>query len=103
MTVLGKPSARLAPGEEGLEEWPETSEASSTAQVPKAECLHRGPDSKRAYGIWRCTPGRVTGKFVTDEVSVITAGKMTLVLEGGARHEVESGDIRTIDDGLQVE
>jgi uncharacterized cupin superfamily protein len=65
--------------------------------------LHRGPDSKRAYGIWRCTPGRVTGKFVTDEVSVITAGKMTLVLEGGARHEVEAGDIRTIDDGLQVE
>lgn len=90
-------------GDEQLEEWPETSERFLDGARAEGKVLYRSPDGKRAHGIWRCTPGRVVGKFITDEVSVITAGKMTVVLEDGSRHDVQAGDILTMTDGLEVE
>jgi uncharacterized cupin superfamily protein len=89
--------------DEELADWPETSEQFLDGAAAVGTVLHRSADGKRAHGIWTCTPGRVIGRFITDEVSVITQGRMTVVLEDGSRHEVQAGDVLTIDDGLQVE
>ena len=57
---------------------------------------------RAASGVWTCTPGTIQGEFLTDEVSVILAGHMTVTAEGRTV-EVRAGDVLTMRKGLQVE
>ena len=83
--------------------WPVTSER-FVGEPPTmtGEVMWRSENGRAASGVWTCTPGTIRGEFLTDEVSVILAGRMTITAEGQTV-EVKAGDVITMRKGLEVE
>jgi uncharacterized cupin superfamily protein len=87
-----------------LEAWPVTSERliGDPQPVMTGRVMWRSESGRAASGVWTCTPGTIQGEFLTDEVSVILAGRMTITAEGQTI-EVQAGDVITMRQGLEVE
>jgi hypothetical protein len=83
--------------------WPVTSERFvGDPPTMTGRVMWRSADGRHASGVWTCTPGTIQGDFLTDEVSVIVDGRMTITTEGKTV-EVKAGDVITMRKGLSVE
>jgi uncharacterized cupin superfamily protein len=91
------------PLEVPLEAWPVTSER-FVGEPPTmtGRVMWRSADGRAASGVWTCTPGVIRGEFLTDEVSVLLAGRMTITADGRTV-EARAGDVITMRKGLEVE
>ena len=67
------------------------------------QVLWRSEDGTRATGVWHATPGTIRGTFLTDEVSYVVEGRLTVVTEGAEPREVRAGDVMVMTAGLAVE
>lgn len=65
--------------------------------------LYRSPDGKRAVGILKVTPGRVKGRYGTDDVSVLLEGRLTVVEEDREPQECRPGDLLITHAGAEME
>ena len=89
-------------GGEGLDPWPITTEKLEGSQM-FGRVLWRSGDGTRAMGVWHATPGAIRGTFITDEVSYVVEGRLTVVTAGAAPREVVAGDVMVMAAGLTVE
>jgi uncharacterized cupin superfamily protein len=64
--------------------------------------LWRSEDGTRAMGVWHATPGVIRGTFLTDEVSYVLEGRLTVVSDGVTR-EVRAGEVMVMTTGTVVE
>lgn len=94
-------------GGEGLEPWPVTTEELEGSEM-FGRLLWRSDDGTRATGVWHATPGVIRGTFLTDEVSYVVEGRLTVVsgpsdsADRRAR-EVRTGDVMVMSTGIVVE
>ena len=94
-------------GGEGLEPWPVTSEELEGSEM-FGRMLWRSDDGTRASGVWHATPGVIRGTFLTDEVSYVVEGRLTVVTgptDAADRpvREIGSGDVMVMTAGTTVE
>jgi len=64
--------------------------------------LWRSADGTRAIGVWHATPGVIRGEFLTDEVSYVAEGRLSVAADGRVR-EVGTGDVMVMAAGAVVE
>ena len=88
-------------GGAGLDPWPVTTEELEDTEMT-GRVFWRSPDGTRAIGVWHATPGVIRGTFLTDEVSYVAEGRLTVTTEAGVR-EVSAGDVMVMTPGLVVE
>jgi uncharacterized cupin superfamily protein len=90
-------------GGEGLDRWPVTTEELEGSEM-WGRVLWRSADGTRATGVWHATPGTIRGTFLTDEVSYVVEGRLTVVTpDDGAGRDVRAGDVMVMSAGLTVE
>lgn len=90
-------------GGAGLGPWPVTTEQLEGSRMV-GRVLWRSPDGTRAIGVWHATPGVIRGTFLTDEVSYVVEGRLTVVTPAdGATRDVAAGEVMTMRAGLAVE
>ena len=88
---------------DGLEPWRITTEELE-GTVMTGRTLWRSPDGTRATGVWHATPGVIRGRFLTDEVSYVLEGHLTVTTpHDGSSYEVRAGDVMVMTSGLEVE
>jgi uncharacterized cupin superfamily protein len=91
----------IPPGGEGLEPWPITSEELEGSEM-FGRLLWRSEDGTRAMGVWHATPGVIRGTFLTDEVSYVLEGRLTVAANNSVE-EVKAGDVMVMTAGTVVE
>jgi uncharacterized cupin superfamily protein len=88
---------------DGLETWPVTTEELEGSEMT-GRVLWRSADGTRAMGVWHATPGVIRGRFLTDEVSYVLEGSLTVTTpHDGRSREVQAGDVMVMTAGLDVE
>ena len=88
-------------GGEGLDPWPITSEQLEGTEM-FGRVLWRSDDRTRAIGVWHATPGVIRGTFLTDEVSYVLEGHLTVAANNETR-QVSAGDVMVMTVGTVVE
>ena len=88
-------------GGRGLDPWPVTTEQLDGSEM-FGRVLWRSADGTRAIGVWHATPGVIRGEFLTDEVSYVAEGRLSVAADGGVR-EVGTGDVMVMTAGAVVE
>jgi uncharacterized cupin superfamily protein len=89
-------------GGAGLDPWPVTTEELEGSEM-WGRVLWRSPDGTRATGVWHATPGIIRGSFLTDEVSYVVEGRLTVRTQDGESREVRAGEVMVMTAGLTVE
>jgi uncharacterized protein len=102
-TVANFDAFPVPDGGAGLDPWPVTTEELDGSEM-RGRVLWRSADGTRAMGVWHATPGTIRGTFLTDEVSYVVEGRLTVVtLHDGRRREVRAGEVMVMSAGLSVE